>query len=331
MTESTALAKVTNKSLATLLQDSEDALANALSAQPVRLGEFVTALDTAVRLEPKLAAVVQRNPNSVRNAIMHAALLGLRPGPVHKHFALVPYGDECVGIVEWRGYVDLANRGGQLDSDIVVRVVYEHDVKEKRFTYEPMTGEIRHEFDVLGEHADKETEDKMVAVYATCKVKGRNGYATVLLTRREVEKRRAASASWKSEKGRKASPWATDPAAMWKKSAIRALLDSGKVPMNRAMLEQADKVDNAADQVEEPEVVKPVEATVRDVAPESTEEREEMLDEIELLIRDRAKGDPEKVASIRVDIEDSVGKKLEDVPTDGLRRMLAKMRKAQKA
>lgn len=279
MTSSTKNAlQVSNTHLQTLVDDTQQALAMALKEKPLRLAEFVTALDNAIAQSEQLAECVQKNPQSVKNAILTSALLGLRPGPVHKHFALVPYRIKgnmtCVGIPEWRGYVELANQAGELDSQIVCEVVYEHEVKSAKkgaepvFAYDRFTGEIKHEIDILDEDASRKTPDKLVAAYATCKVKGRQGWASVLLTRRDVERRRASSAAWKA-KG-KDSVWGTDPVPMWKKSAMRALLESGKVPMSRHALAEVTTAENSAEEVIEEEI-KAAHATVVDAPADPTD------------------------------------------------------------
>lgn len=337
---STAL-RVTNKDLGSMLAANQQALENALSGAPLVLAEFAVALDNAVAQNETLANCVKDNPESVRNAVLTCAMLGLRPGPAHKHFALVPYRVQgkltCVGIPEWRGYVEIANQAGKLDSAIVCDVVYDFEVKPAKrgdpptFAYDRMTGEIKHEQDLLGEHDDKRNPENMVAVYATCKVRGRTGYASVVLTKRDVERRRATSAAWKS-KG-KDSVWGTDPPAMWRKSAMRALLDSGKVPMTRDRLSQIATAEQEATDVEE-EVLKEAVVTVadEDAAPAAAEpggnaeeHREDLLFRFEACVSARSEGDQEKAAKLRADIVDSTGVDPEIMETPELERLVKQM------
>ena len=356
MTSSTKNAlQVSSTHLQTLVDDTQKALAMALKEKPLRLAEFVTALDNAVAQSPQLAECVENNPQSVKNAMLTSALLGLRPGPVHKHFALVPYRIKgkmtCVGIPEWRGYVEIANQAGELDSQIVCEVVYEHEVKpakrgeEPAFAYDRFTGEIKHAIDLLDEDASRKTPDKLVAAYATCKVKGRQGWATVLLTRREVERRRASSAAWKS-KG-KDSVWGTDPVPMWKKSGMRALLESGKVPMSRHALAEVATAETAAEEVIEEEI-KAAHAEVVETDPtpapgadgpdengsttsgddasvSADDHRVDLLFRFEACLRGRAENDPEKGAKIRAEIEETVGEPIDELATANLEKLVKQM------
>lgn len=78
---------------------------------------------------PKLAGVAQRNPNSILNAIFKAADCGLMIGSAHEHCWVLPFGDEAVFVVGWRGLVYQWLRAGavlKVDSQIV----YKGDVIE---------------------------------------------------------------------------------------------------------------------------------------------------------------------------------------------------------
>jgi phage RecT family recombinase len=266
---------VASKPLGALISTNQAALESALTGKPLVLAEFAAALDNAVAQDEKLAECVVKNPDSIKNAILTAAMLGLRPGPVHRHFALTCFKVKgkptCVGIPEWRGLIEVANQAGALDTSIVCDVIYEHEVKDKLFGYDRLTGEVSHEEDLLDEHAEKRTPDKLVAVYATCRVKDRQGFATVVLRKKEVEKRRESSAAWRF-KG-KDSLWGTNTVAMWRKTAIRALLESGKVPMSRNVLAEMNGAERQADKVLEAEVIKPADVIEKPspAAPAETE------------------------------------------------------------
>lgn len=245
------------------------------------LAEFAAALDNAVAQDEKLAECVQVNPASVRNAILTAAMLGLRPGPVHKHFALTCFKvrgtPTCVGIPEWRGLIEVANQAGQLDTSIVAGVIYACDVKEELFDYDRFTGKLKlPKDDFLGEYEAKRTADNLVAAYATCRVKDRKGWATTVLDKKAIEKRRECSAAWRFQKG--ASIWGTDPVAMWTKSAVRALLESGKVPMSQNIMATMTTAERIAESVEE-EVIRTVEVIGQEIAAEQFPE--DVIDEKE--------------------------------------------------
>lgn len=264
--------QIASRPLAALVQQNTAAIESALHGKPLVLAEFVAALDNAVAMSKELATCLEQNPDSVKNAILSAAFLGLRPDRVHKHYALTafkssrhPSGWECVGIPEWRGLVHIANDAGSLATPIRAACVFEYEVKPPkgqpvRFDYDPTTEEITHNpLDLSGEFTKLRTPDKLVAAYATCRVKGRDGWATTVLDRRGIERRRAKSASFKFSP--KTSAWTTDTEPMWIKSAIRAHLDSGKVPMSRDILTELHKADEREAEAEA-EVFKPADAAV---------------------------------------------------------------------
>lgn len=359
--------KVTNKNLGEMLAANQQALENALQGAPLVLAEFVVALDTQLAQSEQLQQCMIDNPDSVRNAMLSCAMLGLRPGSTHKHFALVPFKVKgkmtCVGIVEWRGYVEVANQAGQLDSEIVCRIVYEHEVKPPKakkgeeqmpvlFAYDQLTGQITHPLDLTGEHDALKTQDKAVAVYATCRVKGRQGFATVVLTKKEVEKARGRSASWTYWKrtGNGEEPaWETEWEAMWKKTAIRRLMESAKIPMTRNRLAQLRQAEEAAEETEE-EILKDAVVTVRDAEPDgevppaepdndaeapadnADDHRADLELRFDACIRKRSGGDAEKAAKIVEDIENAIFEKhgtdtIELLETPELERLVVELEK----
>jgi phage RecT family recombinase len=75
---------------------------------------------------PKLAAVAQRNPDSLLNAILKAADAGLMIGSAYDHCAIAPFGDEVQLMVQYRGLVyQLIHAGAVLK--ISAACVYDGD------------------------------------------------------------------------------------------------------------------------------------------------------------------------------------------------------------
>lgn len=282
---STALS-VKNQSLGAILSAQETIIANALRGR-VEFAEFAVSLDAAVAVDDKLRECVEKNPDSVKNAIMHAALLGLRPGPVHKHFALTCFnskrakgGVECVGIPQWQGMVHVADQAGCLETSIRPDVVYEYEAKDPDlFSYDPTTELVTHNRPLIegDDVAKKRIPSKLVAAYATCRVKGRSDWVTVLLRKSDIERLRGFSASFKFQGDR--SLWITDPVPMWRKSAVHSLLRSGKVPLSRDILNTVETAAEAdvyvpGEEIKQAEVVQEAipAAAAGDAPAESSEE-----------------------------------------------------------
>jgi recombination protein RecT len=84
------------------------------------------ALTTLLRV-PKLA---QCKPESVINAIMTCSQLGIEPDGRRAH--LIPFGDECQLIIDYKGLAELIRRSGEV-SYLHADVVHENDEFEHCF------------------------------------------------------------------------------------------------------------------------------------------------------------------------------------------------------
>jgi len=324
---STELANVQNPELQALLGDAETALLAALDKQPLQLAEFAVALDAAVREDEsgKLAEALRQNPATVRNAIMQAALLGLKPGKAFRHFSLVPFAGKVTGLIEWRGYVHLAQRAGVLASPVDCDVIYADHMKAgpnglPSFRYNRSSREVQFDANPLDDNANTDPKN-LVGVYATCKVryKGNDGEAyteraTVVLNRADVEKRKALSNS---------PAWGKWPVEMWKKTAIRSLMTGGQVPL-------ADATLRAMRATEELETLRPVAATVVEPTPEPTPQiaatKPDTQVEIFRLIWHRAGGDPIEKAKLVAGIEGKLGGRISALNEESAARLLQDLR-----
>lgn len=164
---------------------------------------------TAVRATPKLA---QCHQGSVIGALLQLAQLGLEPNTPLGHGFLVPFYNSkqgvhvCTPIVGYKGMIDMAQRSGRLQglNAMVARVGDEfayHDSFEPDFKF-----------------TRKSTLDAALT-HAWCYgVYTNGGRFMVVLEAQDVLARKARSASAKSW----TSPWKTDEAAMWRKTAVRA-------------------------------------------------------------------------------------------------------------
>jgi len=207
-------------SLATVVRQAIDKQASAFAAvlpagtDPDRFGRLVV---TAVKATPQLMEcfATPQGQTTVLLAAMQAAAVGLEPNTPTQEAWLLPRRNK--GVMEaqlsigYRGYLKLARRSGEV-LDIWAEVVKEGD-----------------EFDyVLGLHRDLTHRPASAAqrgdnthAYAVVRYKD-GGLNFVVLDRADVEARRAKSDSFRH--GKDYSPWTTSPDAMWRKSALRALV-----------------------------------------------------------------------------------------------------------
>jgi recombination protein RecT len=178
---------------------------------------FVRCLITTLNRTPELLSC---DKNSVLAGAMTCAQLGLEIDPALGRAYLLPFNDKRKGkiaqlIIGYKGYVDLAYRSG-LVSGVDAEVVYEKDT----FTYEKgLNPKLV--------HIPSDSEDAGDLKYAYCIVWLSNGGKIWrVLNRGEVMRHKKYSRAAGSEY----SPWNTNEAAMWRKSAIRDL--AGLIPQS---------------------------------------------------------------------------------------------------
>ena len=168
-------------------------------------------------------------PESVVRSVMLAAQLGLEPGGALGHLYLIPYGRECTPLVGYKGLLELARRSGQIRRLDAVCVYEGETFKVTR----GLAPNLEHDQDFQVDRSD----DNLVAAYAVAVLTSGDPVFEVL-TRDEINARRGRS------KASRSGPWVTDFARMARKSAIRALLNGGLVPLSaemvRAMADDAD-------------------------------------------------------------------------------------------
>jgi recombination protein RecT len=178
-----------------------------------RFGRLVI---TAVKTTPKLADAfaTPQGQTSVIIAALNCACVGLEPNTPLQHAWLLPFKNdnvvECQLIIGYRGLISLANRAG---FSISARVVMDGDEFHYGHTLDG---------DVL-EHFPRGQSAELKYAYAIARNVDREPLF-VVLNRDDVEKRRAKSKSFNSEKGKKSSAWTTSEKDMWIKSAIKALM-----------------------------------------------------------------------------------------------------------
>lgn len=157
---------------------------------------FVRVALTALLKTPKLLDCTKE---SVIECMLNCSALGLEPDGRRAH--LIPYGNKCTLIVDYKGIVELAKRSGDV-AGVFAQTVCERD----DFTWE--NGEVTHRIDW------KNDRGGVYAVYATITLKD-GTKQTDVMTRSEVEAIRARS------RAGSAGPWVTDWNEMAKKTVFR--------------------------------------------------------------------------------------------------------------
>lgn len=201
-----------------------------------------------------LMKVLQDNPDSGPQSLLlsmiKCAQLGMSLNPAMQHFALIPYGGVVEGQAMYRGYLHLALSSGKVRR-IEAEVVYAAEKPPPGVPFvDPVTGRVNHTPDPFGRDEWKDTD--IVGAYAFAEVLGDPRPVVRVLSRKDIEKRRA--------KGQGNSPAYRDwYREMCLAKVTKALLTSGRVPLQPDQLRQL--------QAEEEEVVVPVAATVLPTAP----------------------------------------------------------------
>jgi recombination protein RecT len=202
------------------IEQQSDAFRAVLPAHvdPDRFSRLVLS---AVKSTPDLMRCFEtsQGKTSVLLAAMQAAALGIEPNTPTQDGWLLPRKNKGVWEAQlsigYRGLMKLARRSG------AIKTMYAEVVRE-RDSFRWARGL---EEDVL-EHVPydgPEDPGELTHAYAVARfVSG--GYSFIVLNRRQIEQRRDMSDSWKNTNARPYSPWSKWPEAMWRKSAIRALM-----------------------------------------------------------------------------------------------------------
>lgn len=159
---------------------------------------FIQVALTAFNRTPKL---VECTKESLFQCLLDCSQLGLEPDGRRAH--LIPYGNKCTLIIDYKGLVELARRSGEI-ADVHADVVCEND----RFSYSFGTeGKLEH-IPAMAKRG------KPVAAYSFVKLKDGSSSFEVM-NKEEVE------AIQKRSKAKDNGPWKTDWAEMAKKTVFR--------------------------------------------------------------------------------------------------------------
>ena len=177
---------------------------------------FVRVALTAFNKTPKLLACTKE---SLTECLMSCSELGLEPDGRRVH--LIPYGNKCTLIIDYKGLVALARRSGEV-ADIHADVVCENDKFEYSFG---TNGNLEHRPAIAN-------KGKVTAAYSFVKLKdGSTSY--------EVMNKEEIDAIRKRSKAANNGPWVTDWNEMAKKTVFRR--HSKWLPLSAEFRDAVDK------------------------------------------------------------------------------------------
>lgn len=179
---------------------------------------FLRVAMTAITKNPKIAECTQE---SLMTCLLDSASLGIEPDGRRAH--LIPYGNKCTLIIDYKGLVELVRRSGEVVK-IYADVVCENDI----FKFD--LGEVtEHKIDL------KNDRGAVYAVYAIAEMKDGAKQCEVM-TVAEVESIRQGSM------GKNSSPWTKHWNEMAKKTVFRRL--AKWLPLSTETLELISKDDS---------------------------------------------------------------------------------------
>ncbi len=206
-----------------------------------------------------LAKMAMGNQDSLKNAIINVAAVGLTLSPVHKLAYLVPRDGKVSLDISYRGLIKLATDIGAIKW-ANAELVCEKDT----FQLQGLGKEPLHKFEPFKDRGE------ILGVY--CTVKTPDGdFLTAHMKIDDVYKIRNRSQSYASGKN---SPWKSDPDDMIKKTVIRKAYKTWPMTdTNRDRFEQAIDVTNNADPID-------FDAPIAIAAPQEEDKRVSQFDTI---------------------------------------------------
>jgi|TARA_Y100001951_G_C11264705_1_gene254729 recombination protein RecT len=217
-------------------------ISNALPEGNLSAKRYISACLTALAVQPKL---MQCKPASVLKAMMESARFGLEPNSPLSEAALIPYGQECTFLIEYRGMMKLAWNTGLIKS-----LDYDKVCDGDEFDYSKGSNGLS--FHHRPKLSSSRGEGSIYYAYAELK---HGGAAFQIMTRDDiVAHAKHFSRGYSSE----SSPWQTDFDAMAYKTVIRQLCDK-KLPKstteNGILMSEAAHIDDLVEDDEPRHIV----------------------------------------------------------------------------
>jgi recombination protein RecT len=170
---------------------------------------FVRVALTAMQKQPKLANCTQA---SIFQCLLDCASVDLEPDGRRAH--LIPYGETCTLVIDYKGYVDLMTRPGKGNevAFIDAAIVYDKDDFEWN-----MNRVMRHRFDIKADDRGEPIAAYVAINYKNGMVKFEMMVKKEILSIKERSKAVIAAKKYKNFQ----TPWYTDELEMWKKCPLR--------------------------------------------------------------------------------------------------------------
>lgn len=151
------------------------------------------------------------NPDSLRNAIVNLAAIGISLNPATKEAYLVPRKNQVCLDISAIGLIKLATDSGSIDW-VQAKVVYAKD----KFTDNGPGQAPTHQFEAFSERG------QVIGVYAVAKTKS-GDYLSDSMSIKECHDIRDRSEAWKAFSSGKVKqcPWASDEGEMMKKTILK--------------------------------------------------------------------------------------------------------------
>ena len=195
-----------------------------------------------------LATIACSNPDSLKEAIIGVAAVGLSLSPVHKQAYLVPRkGRVCLDI-SYQGFVDLAILKGAI-LWVKAELVYDRDQFELMGVNQPPKHKVKKAF-----------TDRGAVVGGYCLAKMPVGDLLVdHMSSADIFKIRDRSEGWKAFKAgnAKSSPWDTDESEMMKKTLIRRAYKSWPKSISQESLNHAVSITSETEGLNQTEEAPP--------------------------------------------------------------------------
>lgn len=189
----------------------------AIAAMAKRLTARQMIQATSIAIHQN-AALAKCSKESIYEAVLQAARMGLDCSGLHGHGYLVPYGRKCTFVPGWRGLISIAIRSGTAKT-IKANVVFKNDVFDWD---EGLTPNLVHKPKIDGPRGE------LICAYAIAYFESADPQFEVM-TREDIDK---------IAKDSRSDSWRNHFAAMARKSAVRRLC---------SMLPRSLELDDALD------------------------------------------------------------------------------------
>lgn len=191
-----------------LINAQEDQF-NQLSSQYNAMIKFKTEAHFAMQAMQKsefLMTTAIRNPQSLKNAVLNVASIGLSLNPAERQAYLVPREGQVCLDVGYIGFVDLATQSGSVKW-VAAKLVHKND----EYMFQGMGKEPVHKYASFGDRGP------VVGVYAIALTHD-GQYLVEEMSLEDCHAIRNRTDIWKKKQ---AGPWATDEGEMMKKTVIK--------------------------------------------------------------------------------------------------------------